>query len=57
MPSSSARSKGSPRSVNSFGGQRHERLLPDVEAVRALLQKVQLPLTVAQPREVAVVGQ
>ena len=36
--------------------QLDERLLPDLEAMGALLQEVQLPLVVAQGREPAAVG-
>ena len=57
MPSWSARSNGSLRRLKSLGSaQRHERLLPDVEAVGALLHEDHLPVVVAQAGDAAVVG-
>ena len=57
MPSSSARSNGSPRRVNSFGRRSWTNGSSQTSKPCARCsRKLQLPLTVAQRREVAVVG-
>src|SRR3954464_924268 len=56
MPSRAALSNGSPHRVKLGQAQLDERLLPDVEAVRALLEEGELPLVVAQRGELAAVG-
>jgi len=54
--SSSARSNGSERRLNSLGARRGTKAAPYLQTVRLLLHEHRLVLVVTKPSEVAVVG-